>query len=622
MSAICTYEIHETPFRKEREFFIQPREAQKGAEELGSIRRYLVFVKPYGTKIGLTIVIGIIKFGIPLIMPLLLKYVVDDVLLAKMPADDKMKNLLYVMAIVFFLFTIVRWPIEYWRQYLAQSVSNTVLYDIRNRAFDHIQKLSLRYFHNHRAGEVISRVINDVEQTKSFVDTGLMNIWLDLVTLLIALGIMFSMDGWLTLVAICMFPLYGFSVKYFYSRLRHLTRVRSQALASLQAHLHERVQGIPVIKGFALEEHEQVQFDERNKTFLTRALEHTSWNAKTFAVVNTVTDIAPLLVIAVAGYQVIHGNLSVGELVAFYAYLDRLYAPLRRLVNSSTTLTQAFASMDRVFEFMDEKYEIADKPDARELPPVAGHVTFANVHFRYAPDGEDVLKGITLTVEPGKTVALVGASGGGKSSLISLLPRFYDVREGSICIDGYDVRDVTMKSLRSQIGIVLQDNILFSDSIKENILMGNPNASEEEMIAAAKAANAHDFIMELPNGYDTEIGERGVKLSGGQKQRIAIARVFLKNPRILILDEATSALDLESEHLIQQSLERLAHNRTTFIVAHRLSTITHADKIVLIEDGTIKEEGTHQELMSAQGAYYKLFTVQNLDRVEANMNNP
>ncbi|BAU29658.1 ABC-type multidrug transport system fused ATPase/permease subunit [Aneurinibacillus soli] len=578
-----------------------------------SIKRYLLFVKPYWTRIITTIAIGIVKFGIPLIMPLLLKYVVDDILLVSGDAHAKLTQLSWIMVGVFFIFTVVRWPIEYWRQYLAQSVSNRVLYDIRSRAFDHIQKLSLRYFHNHRAGEVISRVINDVEQTKSFVDTGLMNIWLDLVTLLIAVAIMMSMDGWLTLVSICMFPLYGFSIKYFYSRLRGLTRTRSQALATLQAHLHERVQGVPVIKSFALEEHEQGQFDARNQNFLTRALDHTSWNAKTFATVNTITDIAPLLVIMVAGYRVVNGTLTVGELVAFYAYLDRLYAPLRRLVNASTTMTQAYASMDRVFEFFDEKYDVTDKPGAHELPRIEGRVEFDGVRFRYADEGEDVLRGVNLTVEPGKTVALVGMSGGGKSSLISLIPRFYDVESGSIRIDGYDVRDVTMKSLRSQIGMVLQDNILFSDSIRQNILMGNPEASEEEVIAAAKAANAHDFILELSDGYDTEIGERGVKLSGGQKQRIAIARVFLKNPRILILDEATSALDLESEHLIQQALEKLAYNRTTFIVAHRLSTITHADVIVLIENGQIREQGTHAELMALHGAYYKLFTVQNLD---------
>ena len=559
---------------------------------------------------------GIIKFGIPLALPLLLKYIIDDVLMGKDPLEAKVHSLILVMIGVFLLFTVVRAPVEYWRQYLAQWVSNRVLYDIRDRAFRHIQKLSISYFHNHRAGEIISRVINDVEQTKSFVETGLMNVWLDSVTILIALAFMFSMDWKLTLISICMFPFYGFSVKYFYSRLRRLTRARSQALANLQAHLHERVQGIPVIKGFALEEHEQAKFNQQNKSFLYKALEHTSWNARTFSVVNTVTDIAPLMVIGFAGYQVLQGLLTLGTMVAFYSYLDRLYSPLRRLVNSSTTLTQATASMDRLYEFLDTEYEIVDQPGAKDLKDIKGHVQYSDVHFRYNNYPEEVLKGINLEVEPGETVALVGISGGGKSSFISLLPRFFDVTQGSILIDGQDIRHVTQESLRSRIGLVLQDNILFSDSVRLNILMGKPEASEEEMIAAAKAANAHDFIMDLPEGYETEIGERGVKLSGGQKQRIAIARVFLKNPEILILDEATSALDLESEHLIQQSLDRLASNRTTFIVAHRLSTITHANKIVLIEDGQIKEQGTHEELMRVQGDYYRLFTVQNLEPVQ------
>ncbi|HBI03573.1 MAG TPA: multidrug ABC transporter ATP-binding protein [Paenibacillaceae bacterium] len=575
----------------------------------------MLFVKPYWKWIILTIIVGIIKFGIPLAMPLLLKYIIDDVLLAKLSMEEKINSLTTVIIGVFILFTVVRAPIEYWRQYLAQWVSNRVLYDIRDKTYHHIQKLSLSYFHNHKAGEIISRVINDVEQTKSFVETGLMNVWLDTITILIALAFMFTMDWKLTLVSICMFPFYGFAVKFFYSRLRSLTRQRSQALANLQAHLHERVQGIPVIKGFALEEYEQEKFNDKNQSFLNKAVEHTSWNAKTHSVVNTVTDIAPLLVIAFAGYLVLQGNLTLGAMVAFYSYLDRLYSPLRRLVNSSTTLTQALASMDRLFEFIDTKYEIEDQPNAKSLKDVQGFIEFQNVYFRYKDTDDEVLKGINLRVNPGETVALVGVSGGGKSSLISLLPRFYDVTNGKILIDGQDIRDVTQKSLRSRIGLVLQDNILFSDSVRMNILMGNPDATDEEMIAAAQAANAHDFIMDLPNGYDTEIGERGVKLSGGQKQRIAIARVFLKDPEILILDEATSALDLESEHLIQQSLERLAANRTTFIVAHRLSTITHADKIILIENGQIKEEGTHEQLMLRQGDYYRLFTVQNLEPI-------
>ncbi|MEW9670664.1 ABC transporter ATP-binding protein [Ammoniphilus sp. 3BR4] len=580
---------------------------------MDSIKRYFKFVKPYWKLIIATILIGLIKFGLPLVLPLIIMYVIDDLLMADLPGEVKLERLYWIMGLAFIVFTLVRYPIEYYRQYYAQLSSNQILYDIRDHLFSHLQRLSLRYYQNTKVGEVISRVINDVEQTKNFIMTGLMNLWLDLATLLIAIGIMLSMDVGLTLVAIAVFPLYGFSIKYFYQKLRQLTKTRSQALAELQGHLHERIQGIAVVKGFALEAEEQKQFERRNRKFLDKAVDHTVWNAKTFAVTNTITDIAPLLVITYAGYQVIHGNLTIGAMAAFYAYLERLYSPLRRLVNSSTTLTQSIASMDRMFELFDETYDIQDKENAVELKQVRGRVVFDQVSFRYRETGDEVLHDINLVVEEGQTVALVGMSGGGKSSLISLIPRFYDVTGGAVYIDGHDLRDVTMKSLRDQIGMVLQDNILFSDSIKENILMGKPEASEEEMIQAAKAANAHEFIMELPDGYDTEIGERGVKLSGGQKQRIAIARVFLKDPRILILDEATSALDLESEQLIQQSLERLAKHRTTFIVAHRLSTITHADKIVLISDGQIREMGTHQELMNAQGAYHKLFTVQHLD---------
>lgn len=580
---------------------------------MDSIKRYFIFVRPYWKSLILTIMIGLLKFGIPLMLPLVIKYVIDDLLMAELPNELKIQRLLWIVVVSFIVFTVLRYPIEYYRQYYAQLSSNQILYDIRDRLFSHLQKLSLRYYQNTKVGEVISRMINDVEQTKNFVVTGLMNIWLDLATLIIAIGIMLSMDVGLTLVAISVFPLYGISIKFFYKRLRQLTKTRSQALAELQGHLHERVQGIAVVKGFGLEDHEQTQFDRRNRNFLDKAVDHTVWNAKTFAVTNTITDLAPILVIGYAGYQVIQGDLKIGALVAFYAYLERLYSPLRRLVNSSTTLTQSIASMDRMFELFDESYDILDKNNAIELKSVKGNVRFDHISFRYRDTGDEVLHDISLEVPEGQTVALVGTSGGGKSSLISLLPRFYDVNTGAITIDGYNVQDVTLKSLREQIGIVLQDNILFSGSIKENILMGNPAAGMEDVVKAAKAANAHDFIMELPNGYETEIGERGVKLSGGQKQRIAIARVFLKNPRILILDEATSALDLESEHLIQQSLDRLAKDRTTFIVAHRLSTITHADKIVVIGEGRIVEEGTHQQLMEVKGAYHRLYTVQNLE---------
>ncbi|HBZ80693.1 MULTISPECIES: ABC transporter ATP-binding protein [Brevibacillus] len=583
-----------------------------------SIRRYLAYVMPYWKQILGTILIGIIKFSIPLALPLLIKYVIDDLLPSSMPREDKLTQLFWLMLGTFLMFTVVRAPVEYIRQYFAQWVSSRILFDIRNQLYAHLQRLSMRYYNNTKTGEVISRVINDVESTKSFVETGLMNLWLDLITIVLTLLIMFSMDVELTFVAIVVFPLYSLSVKFFYKKLRQLTRERSAALARLQGYLYERVNGMALIRSFALESHESKGFAKENNQFLDKALEHTRWNARTVSVVNTVTDIAPLLVIAYAGYQVIGGSMSVGTLVAFYAYLERLYTPLRRLVNSSTVLTQAIASMDRMFEFMDESYDIEDSPNARELPVdpatgrIRGEIRFEHVSFRYREEGPLVLRDVNLTIQPGETVAIVGMSGGGKSSLISLLPRFWDVTEGRITIDGVDVRDLKQQNLRYHIGLVQQDNILFSESAKANILMGNPEADEHMVQEAARAANAHDFISELPEGYDTELGERGVKLSGGQKQRVAIARVFLRDPGILILDEATSALDLESEHMIQESLNRLTRGRTTLIVAHRLSTITHADKIIVMREGQIVEQGKHEELLEQKGVYYGLWSVQDL----------
>jgi ATP-binding cassette, subfamily B, putative efflux pump len=573
----------------------------------------MAFVKPYRIQIAGTIIIGVIKFSIPLLLPLLIRHVVDDIIGGTGTADEKTRSLLIIMGIMFALFVVVRPPVEYYRQYFAQWVGSKILYDIRDQLFTHLQKLSLRYYANTRAGEIISRVINDVEQTKNFVITGLMNVWLDVITIIIAICIMMTMDVKLALVSIVLFPFYGLSVKYFYGKLRHLTRVRSQALAEVQGHLHERVQGMPVIRSFATEEFEQEQFAKENSNFLNKALDHTSWNARTFAVVNTLTDISPLIVISYAGYQVIQGQLTIGTMVAFIAYIEQLYNPLRRLINSSTTLTQAFASMDRVFEFIDVPYEVVDKPNAKIANDIRGEVEFQNISFRYQENEALIIEDLSLQVKRGETVALVGMSGGGKSTLVSLLPRFYDVTDGRILLDDIDIRDYQAQSLREQIGMVLQDTFLFSNTVRENILIGKPDATEEEVIRAAKAANAHDFISKLPNGYDTKVGERGVKLSGGQKQRVSIARVFLKNPPILILDEATSALDLESEHFIQEALENLAKDRTTFIVAHRLSTITHANKIVLIEDGNVVEQGTHQELMEKKGHYYKLFQIQHLD---------
>lgn len=577
------------------------------------IKRYLKFVKPYRYRIIATIIVGIIKFGIPMLIPLLIKYAIDGVINNhSLTNQEKFSHLGVAIGIALFIFLIVRPPIEFIRQYLAQWTSNKILYDIRKQLYNHLQALSVRFYANNQVGQVISRVINDVEQTKDFILTGLMNIWLDCITIIIALSIMFFLDVKLTFAAIFIFPFYILTVYFFFGRLRKLTRVRSQALAEVQGFLHERVQGMSVIKSFAIEDNEAKNFDNHNKNFLQRAFQHTRRNAYSFAAINTVTDLGPIIVIGVGSYLAITGSITVGTLAAFVGYLEQLFGPLRRLVSSFTTLTQSFASMDRVFQLMDEDYDIKNGIGAQPIKISKGQIDLKHVSFKYNENEKEVLHDINLTINKGETVAFVGMSGGGKSTLINLIPRFYDVTQGEILIDHHNVKDFLTGSLRNQIGLVQQDNILFSDTVKENILLGRPDATDDEVVEAAKMANAHDFISNLPNGYDTEVGERGVKLSGGQKQRLSIARIFLNNPPVLILDEATSALDLESEAIIQEALDVLSKDRTTLIVAHRLSTITHADRIVVMENGRIVETGTHQQLINKRGAYEHLYSIQNL----------
>lgn len=592
--------------------FFNSKKEKKEEEMMKDAKRFMEFVSPYKGWLLLTIFLGVLKFSFPIATPLIMQYAIDDILFNESFQDkEKIHTLVILMSIVLLIYVLMRPFVEYFRQYLAHDVSNRILRDVRKKVYQHLQTLSLSFFHNRKSGEVISRIITDVEQTKNFIMTGLMNIWLDVITVVIVIGIMLYLNVTLTIVSLIVFPMYMISVKYFYKRFKDATKKRSQALANLQSYLHEKIQGIGVIMSFAREKEEMTKFEEENDTFFERSVIHAKRNAQTFAATNTIADIGPLLVILIAGIYVVQYNLTIGTLVAFTGLLSNLYTPFKRLADSSNILTQSIASIERIYELLDEKAEIINLSHAKDKNIEHGSIMFQNVSFGYGKS-QQVLREINLSIASGKTVAFVGESGGGKSSLINLLPRFYDVTSGDILIDEISIKDYTLHSLRSQIGIVSQENILFNESVYENIKLGNPSATKEEIVEACKQAEAHDFILALPAGYDTHIGERGVKLSGGQKQRLALARAFLKNPSILILDEATSALDLESEHHIQQTLQKLSQNKTTLIVAHRLSTIVHADQIVYVEHGEIKEMGTHEELMTRKGAYYNLFTIQTL----------
>lgn len=579
---------------------------------MNDVKRFMRFVKPYKGWLFLAIFFGVLKFAFPIATPLILQYTIDEILFnPSFEEQEKIHSLLLLMSIVLVIYVLIRPLVEYYRQYIAHDVSNRILRDVRKNVYEHMQTLSLRFYQNHKSGDIIARIITDVEQAKNFIMTGLINIWLDVITVIIVIAIMLYLNVTLTFVSLIVFPLYMISVKYFYKRFKDSAKKRSQTLADLQSYLHEKVQGIGIIMSFAREKEEMVKFEEKNTAFYDRSITHAKRNAQTYATTNTIADIGPLLVILIAGIYVIKYDLTIGTLVAFTGLLANLYTPLKRLADSSNILTQSIASIERVYELLDEKADIKNCPNAKPNPMKTASILFDSVSFSY--DGKkDTLKNINLWIENGKTVAFVGESGGGKSSLINLIPRFYDTASGSILIDGLAIQDYTLESLRQQIGIVSQENILFNESVFENIKLGDPNASFEEIVEACKQAEAHDFILSLPEGYRTEIGERGVKLSGGQKQRLALARAFLKKPSILILDEATSALDLESEHHIQETLRALSKNKTTLIVAHRLSTIVHADQIVYLEHGQVKETGTHEELMTQKGAYYELFTIQKL----------
>lgn len=566
--------------------------------------RYLRYARPYRVMILLSIVCGILKFTLALFLPYAMGFVTDHVILPDVAPEEKVRRLAWVIGLLIVCY-LLRIPISYYRSYFAELAGNRTIFDIRSELYEHIQGLSVEYHARQRTGTTTSRLINDVNTTQGILDRGVMSIAVDLVFLSGVVCYLIAADWRLAAVSLFTLPMYGMTFGYINPRLRKVSRKVQAQMGELSGEVSEKIVGQAVVVAFNRERTERLRFFGLHRKYFSFVMERVRLNVILNNVGEFLTMLGPVIVICYGSYRVIHGELPLGELLIFNGFLGHLYLPTRRLSDASAALQDQLAAMERVFEILDIAPDIKDAPDARTLGTIRGEVAFDQVAFHYTP-GQPVLRDISLLVEPGQKVAFVGRSGAGKSTLLKLVPRFYDVTRGAVRVDGQDVRAVTVDSLRSQIAVVMQDAILFNGTVRENILYGRRGATEAEMLEAARMAHVHEFVAEMPLGFDTIIGERGITLSGGQKQRVSIARAFLRNPRILILDEATSNLDSLSEAIIQEALQVLMEGRTTLIIAHRLSTVADSDVVVVMEDGMLIQKGRHEELIGVTGAYREL----------------
>ncbi len=557
---------------------------------------------PHAHKIVLGVLAMVAGTSAGLYVPVIIKRIFDEVIEHKNTAP------LYDLTVKLLLFTLLSQALSSVRMNVMHLLGQRFVYTLRMQCYRHLMRLGLGYFERERTGDIMSRISNDVGAVEDMVVHGTDNIVSSTIQIAGTIAFMFYLNSRMALVALAPLPVFVISMLVFARFIRPVFRKIREELGDINVKLQERISGIRVIKAFARERDEVDYFD-------TTSIEYWRANAKSvwmwstfFPLVGMVTSSGMVVVIWYGARLATQGPAfgSAGTVVAFLAYLQQFYQPIGSLVQVYNNLNRALASMARIFELLDEAPEVPEKEAALELGRVAGAVAFEHVSFRYAT-GEVVLTDVSVSAAPGETVAIVGRSGAGKTSLVNLIPRFYDPYAGSVLIDGHDVRDVTLRSLRSNIGIVLQETFLFNGTVKDNILYGRPEATDDDIVAAAKAAYAHEFVEHLEHGYDTIIGERGVKLSGGQKQRLAIARALLADPRILILDEATSLVDTEAEQIIQQALNNLKEGRTTFAIAHRLSTIRNADKIVVIDEGEVVEQDRHEALMAKNGLYAEMY---------------
>ncbi len=572
--------------------------------------RLLKYVRPYMFRVVVAVICIIMAAAANLYVPWIIKDVIDDVLTAK---DMAMLNIIAGGIIAVFL---LRGIFFYGQTYLMAFVGQRVIIDIREALYRHLQRLSLSYFETRRTGAIMSYITNDVAALQAALVESVIEMLTESVVLVGSMAAMFFIHWKLSLLTFITLPLVFQAINVFGKKLRRAGAVMQERAADITSVLQETVLAVRVIKSFVREDYEIERFGRENYHNFRAQMKSAQLMATLTPLIEFLAAIGVTVIIWYGGHEVIGGNLTTGALMAFLIYVVNLSNPIKRLSRVYGNIQKALAAAERVFEVLDTEPDIQDKPDAADLPSINGEVAFHNVSFEYKP-GEPALVEVSLTARPGQVVAIVGPSGAGKTTIANLIPRFYDPSAGYIAIDGIDIKAVTLASLRRQIGIVPQETMLFNGTVYENILYGDLDAPREAVIAAAKAANADNFIMEMPQGYDTQIGERGAKLSGGQRQRIAIARAILKNPRVLILDEATSALDTESEALVQEALDKLMVGRTSFVIAHRLSTVQRADVILVMERGRIIEQGSHATLINTGGLYSKLYQVQFESRTEA-----
>ena len=564
--------------------------------------------KKYSKLIILTTLTMLGLVGAQLLIPWIIRQVIDR--LTTQPLDQGTIDFITRISVIALIVFVARAVMQFIRSYAAHKAGWGVVSDARRLVYEHMQKLSLRFYEDKQTGQLMSRIINDTDLFERMIAHALPDVVVNGITLIGVIVILLSMNVNLTLLTLIPIPLIVFALIGYSKLVRPAFKTRQQSLGELNAVLNDSLSGMREVKAFAREEDTLDRVDDKIQLVLHKNLRA----LKLMAIFNPIFDFAAgigqLLVIFFGARMAIAGTLSIADLVAFFLYLDSFYTPVRSLGNSMEAVQESLAGFERIAEILTVTPEIASPAEPHVfLEPIKGNVRFENVHFSYNQD-EEVLNAINLDIPAGSTVALIGPTGVGKTTLVSLIPRFYDVVEGKVSIDGVDVREIELDQLHQSVSMVLQDVFLFHGTIRENILFGKPDATEEEMIRAAEIANASEFIDHMPNGYDTLIGERGVKLSGGQKQRLSIARAVLKDSPILILDEATSSVDTETELMIQQALERLIKGRTTIIIAHRLSTVRNADRIVALEGTGIVEAGTHEELLARKGLYYKLYTAQ------------